>query len=313
MRYPIPGDSPGIDMLEYVRPYLRHCGASLRPAWRMSERKLLDFLLVYIRSGRGCFRIDHLREEVEADDLFWVPPDTVHAMEGFPPSMYCVYLHFDVTYRPVYSHWDFSIPAGMCDLSELAPLLHPPLPPGRVRDLRGRLRGTTNSTVGRLMEQAVETAMTGHAYAGVRASGLLTEIIAEILRGRQGLSHEYAGQIAGLDRAAEYLREHCAHPIKLAEAAEIAGLSESHFRKLFGVHYGCSPREYLRRRRIQRAKQLMMSSASTLTHIADACGFATVHSFSRAFRACEGISPAEYRRTTRPVIRVEGTPTPYPW
>lgn len=311
MRNPMPGDSTGIELLNDLRPYLRQCGESLRPAWQIGARKLLDFLLVHIGSGQGRFFVDTQWYDAEEGDLFWIPPDTVHEMSGDPPAMYCTYLHFDLRYRPEYSHWDFSIPGGFLDLSDFTPLLHPPLPPGPLSDLCGRIRGATNSIVGHLMHQVCAIANRGQAYTGIRTAGLLLEIVAEILRGQVGLEPAHSQHIPGLDHAAAFLFAECRHSHALRDAAEIAGLSESHFRKLFGIHYGCSPREYLRRCRIQRAKQLMMSHQLTLTQIAAQCGFATVHSFSRAFHDSEGIPPTEYRRVTHTGVRVEGLQVPY--
>jgi AraC family transcriptional regulator len=98
-----------------------------------------------------------------------------------------------------------------------------------------------------------------------------------------------------LDAAAEYLRRNCHTALSTDDASEVADLSPSHFRRLFQRQFGCSPREYLRRARVDRAKQLMLGSSQTLGDIARRCGFATVHSLSRAFSAVEGIAPSAYR------------------
>ena len=89
--------------------------------------------------------------------------------------------------------------------------------------------------------------------------------------------------------------ERCGERISVEEVAHEVGLSASHFRKMFRCYYDCSPRDYLQRCRIYRAKQLMVAGGMNLTQIAYACGFATVHSFSRTFRRVVGIPPSEYR------------------
>jgi AraC-like DNA-binding protein len=56
----------------------------------------------------------------------------------------------------------------------------------------------------------------------------------------------------------------------------------------------------------------MVGTAMTLSEIAMKSGFATIHSFSRAFRSIEGLSPREYRKCAEEVrTRVEGRKTPY--
>ena len=74
-------------ILDWIRPYVRQCGDQRRPPWKLEDRCLLDFLLVYIAEGTGLFVIDGVRYDVAPGELYWIPPRTVHHMEGYPPSM----------------------------------------------------------------------------------------------------------------------------------------------------------------------------------------------------------------------------------
>jgi len=291
----IPGWCEGIEILSQIRPYVRHCGDEERAAWKIETRHLLDYLLVYIDSGCGRFEIAGESYDAIAGDLFWIPPDTPHRMEGYPPSMVCPYVHFDLQYRPE-SHWGFSIPEGMCDLAELRPLLHPPMPSSPFDDLRGRIRSHTNRRVGQLIREICNEVLRAQPWGFLMASGLLTSAIAEILRGQAGLDERHQSHVAALEAGADFLRRHCGENITVEAAAEVAGLSESYFRGLFTRHFGCSPRRYLRRSRIGQAKRLMTAGRDSLGRIARQTGFATVHSLSRAFRAEEGLSPSQYRQ-----------------
>lgn len=307
----MPGLAPGAELLAELRPYVRQCGNAPRGPWRMKARRLLDYLLVYIEEGRGRFSIGEVEYDAEPGDLFWIPPDTVHTMEGDPPLMVCPYMHFDLVYRPNISHWDFSIPEGMTDLAELRPLLHPDMSHTPFGALPGRLRMATNERIGQLINEIVVEATRAHPYANLRMSGLLMEVLAEILRGRAQLPLKHSSHIPQLEAAAERLRHACHEGIAVEDAARQCRLSPSYFRKLFQLHFGYAPREYLRRQRMQRAKQMMMASALNVSEIAEACGFASVHSFSRAFHATEGIAPSAYRRCDRPSVRVDGRKAPY--
>lgn len=307
----MPGMEPGSELLESLRPYVRHCGDSRRPAWRIEARKLLDYLLVYIAEGSGRFIVDGCAHEAVPGDLFWIPPDTIHDMEGFEPGMHCCYVHFDLVYRPTHSHWDFSIPGGMVDLGELRPLMHPPMREGRLAILTGRIRGPTNRRVGRLILDICAEAARAQPFAGLRMSGLMMEIVAELLRGQEGLPVESVARIPGIEAAADRMVRQCPEPPSIGVLARECGLSPSHFRHLFHRHFGCSPRTYVRRARLRKARELMVGTAATLSEIAAQVGFETVHSLSRAFRAEEGLSPSEYRRCAAIHTRVEGRGTPY--
>jgi AraC-like DNA-binding protein len=271
----------------------------------------LDYLLVYIADGRGRFSIGDESCDAEPNDLFWIPPDVPHSMRGYPPSMVCPYIHFDLIYRPEVSHWDFSVPGGMTDLSDLRPLMHPDMSHTPFGGLSGRIQSYTNRRVGNLIREVCAESARAQPYAFMRTSGLIMEILAEILRGREGLSTEYRHHIPLLEEAADYLRRHCHERICVEDAAEICSLSPSYFRRLFSQHFNCSPREYLCRARIQKAKNLMIGSVLNFSQIARKAGFATVHSFSRAFKASEGVSPSEYRKYGIATTRVEGRQAPY--
>jgi len=308
---PIPGDGGGADLIAALRPYVRHCGHENREPWTIESRKLLDYLLVYIASGNGTFEVAGITVRAGAGDLFWIPPDTPHAMDSDSPCMELAYVHFDLIYQPDRSHWDFSIPGGMLELGELSPLMHAPLQDSRLARLCGHLRNYNNERVGHLLKEICAEAVRAQPYGALRMSGLMLEVVAEILRGQQGLSYGPSSHIPVLEQAAQALRLHCHAPISLVSLARQHGLSPSHFRQLFHKHYGCAPRTYLRKTRIEKACRLMMGSSKTLSEIAREVGFESVHSFSKAFHEEEGITPSEYRRAGQVYTRVSGRNTPY--
>ncbi|TAK66280.1 MAG: AraC family transcriptional regulator [Dehalococcoidia bacterium] len=78
-------------------------------------------------------------------------------------------------------------------------------------------------------------------------------------------------------------------------AAE-AGLSPYHFIRQFRRAFRHTPHQYLVRRRIERAKELLRGGAS-VTDVCFAVGFSSAGSFGGAFRRHAGMSPGEYRAT----------------
>jgi AraC family transcriptional regulator len=81
------------------------------------------------------------------------------------------------------------------------------------------------------------------------------------------------------------------------ELAGIARLTTCHFGHAFRNSVGDSPHAYVIRRRIERAKQLMMETATPLSQIAVECGLADQAHFSRLFRKLVGESPRGWRRS----------------
>ncbi|MGD1067595.1 MAG: helix-turn-helix transcriptional regulator [Vulcanimicrobiaceae bacterium] len=78
-----------------------------------------------------------------------------------------------------------------------------------------------------------------------------------------------------------------------------AGLSRSHFSRLFRASFGYPPRAYIVRLRIRRAMALMTQTDRALSAIALDAGFADQAHLSRTFRRVVGQRPLQWRRAQR--------------
>ncbi len=76
--------------------------------------------------------------------------------------------------------------------------------------------------------------------------------------------------------------------------AAAADMSTVYFRKLFTKRYGVPPMKYLSNIKIEAAKNMLLESNSSVSDIADAVGFSSVYSFSRAFKKATKMSPTEF-------------------
>ena len=80
--------------------------------------------------------------------------------------------------------------------------------------------------------------------------------------------------------------------------ARLCGLSRDGFFRAFKASFGETPGEYVRRRRVARAAQLLSTTEGDIAGIAEACGFATRYHFTRVFTRLMGQPPAAWRRHT---------------
>ena len=85
-------------------------------------------------------------------------------------------------------------------------------------------------------------------------------------------------------------------PIRSSELAASVRLTPCHFSRAFRNSFGCSPLEYITRRRVKHAQGLMLATDAPLSQIALACGLADQAHFSRLFRRFVGESPRSWRR-----------------
>jgi AraC family transcriptional regulator len=93
-----------------------------------------------------------------------------------------------------------------------------------------------------------------------------------------------------------WMSEHLAEPFSLAALAEIAGMSESHFNRLFKKATGMPPSQYHIKLRMETARRLLRETATSVVAIANDVGYSNPSHFAQLFRKETGLTPSDYRR-----------------
>ncbi len=94
--------------------------------------------------------------------------------------------------------------------------------------------------------------------------------------------------------AKHYLDKHFNDCKSIAELADMCGLSETHFRRLFVKILGVSPTEYRLSRQMIFAKDYLLSGSYSVSEVAALVGFDDANYFSRIFKQREGETPTEF-------------------
>jgi len=100
-------------------------------------------------------------------------------------------------------------------------------------------------------------------------------------------------------RAKDMLLSHVDGDISIAEIAQACQLSRSHFIQAFRETTGETPYQWLMRRRLDRARDLLRASELNLAEVALASGFADQSHFTRFFKRVVGVAPGQWRRELR--------------
>jgi AraC family transcriptional regulator len=96
-----------------------------------------------------------------------------------------------------------------------------------------------------------------------------------------------------------HIAAHLGEALRNKELAVLVGLSESHFCRAFKESFGNSPHRYVQRLRMDRARELLLTTDASLGQIGVACGLVDQAHFCRLFRRFEAQSPGVFRRTYR--------------
>lgn len=98
-------------------------------------------------------------------------------------------------------------------------------------------------------------------------------------------------------RAEDYIAENWSRIITIDDLVEVTGVSARTLFRTFKEHRGCSPLEFARRTRLEKARDLLAApDAGSVTEIAFSCGFGDLSTFSRTFAQAFGESPSAMRK-----------------
>jgi AraC family transcriptional regulator len=98
-----------------------------------------------------------------------------------------------------------------------------------------------------------------------------------------------------LEKAVELLHDRYLEDLNIADVANGVGIHPVHLARSFRRHFRCSPGEFTRFCRLERAAHMLTRSDRSLGEIALESGFGDQSQFSKAFARDLGIAPGEYR------------------
>ena len=96
-------------------------------------------------------------------------------------------------------------------------------------------------------------------------------------------------------RVLAYIRKHLDQTISVDALASEAGMSPSHFARIFKETMGSTPMQYVLAYRVEQARKMIAEPKRPLAEIASACGFADQAHFSRSFKQVSGQTPRAFR------------------
>lgn len=100
-----------------------------------------------------------------------------------------------------------------------------------------------------------------------------------------------------MQKTLQFIEENYTGNLTLEDLAMHANLSYFYFSRLFKNTVGMSFKEYINRKRIQLAESLLGRNNMSVTQIAFECGFESIRTFYRSYKALKGKSPGMIKAT----------------
>lgn len=261
--------SPGQSGMYRYLPKLSFCGDFIiRGGWRLGPRTLDEYEIVYfpVGSKSACtvggntYRLD------EPCYIITKPNEThVYDFDAEKPIRH-IFCHF-VLESPVY----ISLPTFL------------------------KAEGIPHVLA--LLKYIVYLASKAELRYLERTSALLLSIVEELVAIFSHVTCDERPKAVPMQitEALVYLEEHISEPVNIHELAVRIGWSHEYFTRLFVRYVGLSPKQYVLRRRIEQACELLRGGSLFVKEIADFVGFQSEQYFCRAFVKSVGISATKYR------------------
>jgi AraC family transcriptional regulator, transcriptional activator for feuABC-ybbA operon len=261
----------------------------VEPEWRDSVRQLKQHSFWLIVRGKGQIRINETSYPAEAGKLFFYAPGMIVERSTDPDNpleYYFLRFHYTEMYEEM-EQW-------VCRDSKESPF-----------PFQGMYAIHNTPQLIYLFEQmTVLWKRRGHMTA-MRRKILLMEFFLTVLQDLR-TQKITGGTTAAIELTQDYMIQHYQESLSLESLAHKAGLSVSHYSRLFRKTIGYSPIDYLTHLRMDRAKELLALSDYRLKSVATSVGYSDEFYFSRMFKKVVGLSPREYakrHKTTEAPLR----------
>ncbi len=257
--------------------------------------------LTYVRSGKMKYLLNGREYKLKAGELFVLKPGIDHSFtvtEG-PVDLVVVYFAFskqasgDRSVSPYDNVSSVSIDQFMQFNGTTAD--------EKVQEPGFFLTGKGKVEVARAAE-AVVAESEGDGYAkDLMMQALAMILVVEVARTLKAAWEETLRVKQGKARelvliARDFIEEHFAEDISVADAAGYVFLSQGYFARAFRDELNMSPMAYLIHIRVEKACDLLKRPDLKVSAIASRVGFSSPQRFNAAFRKQMGMTPMEYRR-----------------
>ena len=150
-----------------------------------------------------------------------------------------------------------------------------------------------------LMLRMLEQAMMDHPASDLFLDQATNTILTSLLcrSGTMQPEAEPSRPLSDTDiaKVSRIIDERLEDNLAIADLARVTSLSDWHFARAFKQAMGLSPHQYVLRRRIARAKDLLQHTAMPLAEVAVAAGFSSQSHMTDVFRQKVGTTPGRFR------------------
>ena len=144
-------------------------------------------------------------------------------------------------------------------------------------------------------------------YSSEAIKNIMSELFIKLLRISKetiNIKNKTGKYESKIKNTLELLKKDISANITVDYAAEVSGLSKSHFEKLFKELTGFTFIDYLNMQRLLKSQKLLAKTSKSITDIAFECGFNSSNYFTTVFKKYSGLTPLKFRKKENENIKL---------
>ena len=255
--------------------YMCYCGyARCRSLHSYGPAVRPNYIIHYILEGKGSYSVGGTKYELEAGQGFLIEPGalTFYQANQADPWTY-LWVGFDGKRAA-----DYLRGMGL-----------------------GENRLIYRSSRGESLEMAVREMLRHNTYTAADQfvlEGLLYSFFGALSEELDVMSAREA-EMGSLyvRKAVEFIQDNFCNPIHITDIADYVCINRSYLYTLFQRELSVSPKVYLANYRLTRASELLLITDLSVESVALSCGYSDPLVFSKSFKAKNGVTPTQYRKT----------------
>ena len=245
--------------------------------------------LVYVFSGSGMHYVNDIPYHLSRGSLLFIDFGQVHEYTCLDNMSY---VNFKL--RPEYFSDSLKGKTSIKDIFSLAEFQKlPKNENSRMAHFEGHLCLRIEQLIFSILEENLTRAPGFKNIIKNSLRNLLIQLKRNLINENE-FSHETAVP-ERLRAALDYINEHCGEKITLKKASDICSYSEVYFSRLLKTYFGCGFSEYLMKRRINKAMNLLIETDISIQEISIISGFNNKTHFYRTFKKYIGVKPSFIR------------------
>lgn len=236
-----------------------------------------EFELAYVESGSIYVGINNDRRKLSAGDVVLITGGDIHYYESSDPLSRIILLVFKPEFFDLDADWTHAYKLSSSFFKN-------------------------GDKIKKLLYSILEEKQSKKDFYELFIKAKVIELCASILRYFPNRNSNFKDANKNFSRLKTmqdiliYIENNFAQDISLKFLSDMFNINSFNLSKIFNSVTGCNLRTYINNLRVSKAESIILNSNKPLIDIAVECGFNSIRTFNRAYKAVKGYAPSSIRK-----------------